>query len=593
MKWTALIAAMVLPLAIISAGAESPGDSSMEMAAPMYAELGGYDQARQETAQQMLEMAITAFALDREWAIEQIQDVDNPLYRDGELYVFVLDESGVILFHGATPELVGTDTHTLIDTQGTNLGELFAENRSPYGKWVEYWWPNPATESSDSELKLTWTRTYGEYQFGVGVYPGSADAADLSGLDGQTMRIVRQMTDAAIEAFAADRDSAMAAIQDMDNPLYRDGELYVFVLDESGVILFHGATPELVGTDTHTLIDTQGTNLGELFAENRSPYGKWVEYWWPNPATESSESELKLTWIKTHAGYAFGVGAYPGTDPSPGLTLSAYDEERQGVAWQMTRNAAEAFHADRAGAMAAIQDTNNPLYHDGEIYVSVLDEPGTILAHGTTPELVGVSVHDITDVRGTNIGDLFAKNRSPYGKWVEYWWPNPATETQEPEPKLTLLLERGGYAFATGIYPSTDGQTALDGADPEKRRIAKAMVDRAIEAFAADRDSAMAAIQDMDNPLYRDGELYVFVLDESGVILFHGATPELVGTDTHTLIDTQGTNLGELFAENRSPYGKWVEYWWPNPATESSDSELKLTWLRTSSEYLFGVGMYP
>lgn len=50
MKWAALITAMVLPPTIISAGAEEPEDSSMAMTAPMYAELSGYDQARQEVA---------------------------------------------------------------------------------------------------------------------------------------------------------------------------------------------------------------------------------------------------------------------------------------------------------------------------------------------------------------------------------------------------------------------------------------------------------------------------------------------------------------------------------------------------------------
>lgn len=171
MKRAAPITAMVLPPAIISAGAEEPDDSSMAMAAPVHAELSGYDRARQEAAQQMLETAITAFALDREWAIEQIQDADNPLYHDGDLYVFVLDESGIFVAHGATPELVGTDLYAITDIQGNNLGDLFAENRSPYGKWIEYWWPNPAAESPDSELKITRARISSEYLFGVGTYP--------------------------------------------------------------------------------------------------------------------------------------------------------------------------------------------------------------------------------------------------------------------------------------------------------------------------------------------------------------------------------------------------------------------------------------
>ena len=44
---------------------------------------------------------------------------------------------------------------------------------------------------------------------------------------------------------------------------------------------------------------------------------------------------------------------------------------------------------------------------------------------------------------------------------------------------------------------------------------------------------------------------------------------------------------------NRSPYGKWVEYYWPNPATETEDGELKIGWIKVSSGYIFGTGIYP
>ena len=588
MMWLALVAMAMVPLTVISVSAdEAPKVDSMEMMGHTNTVLDMYDQTRQEVARQMLENAIAAFALNQEWAIEQIHDPDNPLYHDGELYVFVIDASNIEIAHGATPSLAGTDKYTLIDSEGTNLGELFMENRTPYGKWVEYWWPNPATESDKSERKLTWIKTYGGYQFGVGMYPDTADAVDMSDLDKQTMRIIYEMTDAAITAFAADMDSAVAAIGDVNNPLYHDGDLYVFVMDDSGTMVVNGATPDLAGTDI------KGTNIGDLFDANKSPYGRWVEYWWPNPATDSPDRELKLTWIKTHAGYTFGVGTYPTANPNPSPALSAYDEERQETAWQITHNVAEAFRADKTTAMAAIQDVSNPLYHDLDIYSTVLDREGTILAHGNMPDQVGINFHNLTDARGTNMGQLLTENHSPYGKWVEYWWPNPSTETQEPERKLALLLDRGGYVFVTGMYPSADGMSSLDAANSDKQRIAKAMVDRAIAAFAADMDSAVAAIGDVNNPLYHDGELYVFVMDDSGTMVVNGATPDLAGTDVHTLIDIKGTNIGDLFDANKSPYGRWVEYWWPNPATDSPDSELKLTWIKTHAGYTFGVGVYP
>ena len=570
----ASVMAMVLIMAVSSAEAEMA--------------LSDYDKSRQEAAKQMVERAIADFALDPHTAMAHLPD--NRLYQDGELYILVMDRDSTIIAHSIDQDQVGMSMYDLTDTQGTNLGELFEANRSPYGKWIEYWWPNPATETDESERKLTWTKTYGEYQFMVGMYPGSPAAVDLAGIDDQTIRLIQDMTDTAIGAFAADRDSAMDAIQNAEYDLYHDGELYVFVIDDEGTMVAHGVTPDLVGISQYTMYDVQGTNLGELFEVNKSPYGRWVEYWWPNPATETDEPERKVTWFKMSSGYGFGVGTYPDAEQNTEQSLSMHDKEQQEVAWQMAQNAAEAFHADPATAIAAIQDTENAIYHDGEIYIVVIDSNSTIAAHGVTPSLVGTNLHSLYDIQGTNLGELFEANKSPYGKWVEYWWPNPATETQEAERKIALILERGRYAFIAGIYPDMGDTGDLDS---EKRRIAKAMVDRAIEAFTVDSESTMAAVEDTANPLYHDGELYVVILDSNITIAAHGVTPSIVGTDLYTTDDVQGTNLGELFEANMSLYGKWVEYWWPNPATETDEPERKISWAKSSSGHIFVAGFYP
>ena len=550
--------------------------------------LSDYDKSRQEAAKQMVERAIADFALDPDAAIAHMPD--NRLYQDGQLYILVMNGDGIIVAHSTDQDQVGLDIHDYVDAKGNNLGELFDASWSPYGKWIEYWWPNPATETEESERKFTWTKTYGEHQFWVGMYPGSPTAVNLAGIDDQTFRLMQEMTDMAIAAFAADRDSAMDAIQNPGYGLYHDGDLYVVVIDYEGTIVAHGVTPDLVGTSLYTLIDVQGANLGEIFEANRSPYGRWVEYWWPNPATETDESERKVSWFKMSSGYGFVVGTYPDAERTAEQPLSMRDRERQEVAWQMVLNAAEAFHADPATAMAAVQDTENPVYHDGEMYIGIHDSQNVLVSHGITPSLIGTDLYTLNDSRGTNLGELFAANRSPYGKWVEYWWPNPATETEEPERKIALVLERGGYAFGAGIYPDM-GDTA--DSDSEKRRIAKAMVENAIEAFTVDPESAMAAVADTANPLYHDGELYVFVLDGNNTIVAHGVTPDLVGTSLYTLIDVQGANLGEIFEANMSPYGRWIEYWWPNPATETDEPERKITWIKSSSGHTLAAGFYP
>ena len=560
-------------------------------------ELTWYEEFRQQVAQEMVENAIMAFDVDVESALMAIQDTDNMLFHDGELYVFVLDGDNVMVAHGTTPDLVGTDFDGVEDTHGTDIGELFTANRSPYGKWVEYYWPNPATETQESELKISWNKFHAGHTFGVGIYPGNEKGADiaLTDADKERQRVAVEMTEQAIAAFGRDRDAAIAAVQDPDNRLYRDIELYVSITNDENVLVAHGTTPELNGVDLDWVSDVNDINLGELLEKNVSLYGNWDNYTWPNPAITPERHDLKLSGGKAHAGYTFIVGIYPGFAQGPSFELTDADRERQRVAVEMTEQAIAAFGRDRDAAIAAVQDPDNRLYHDNELYVVIMDSDNVLVAHGADPWLEGEDTDDIVDAAGNNLGELFESSASPYGRWVENYRTNPATESDEEVLKYSWAKTRYGHTFVVGIYPgfAQGPSVELTNADRERQRIGVAMVDQAIAAFAADRESTIAAIHDPNNPLYRDGELYVFILDGENVEVANGADPSIVGTDIDGLLDSNGTDLGELNSASRSPYGKWVEYYWPNPATETEMGELKLGWVKVSSGYTFGTGIYP
>jgi cytochrome c len=75
-----------------------------------------------------------------------------------------------------------------------------------------------------------------------------------------------------------------------------DGELYVFCLDASGVVVAHGGNPKLVG---HSTADLRGPD-GRLANVEINQLGLtrgsgWLEYQWPNPATK--RIELKATYV--------------------------------------------------------------------------------------------------------------------------------------------------------------------------------------------------------------------------------------------------------------------------------------------------------
>jgi hypothetical protein len=88
-----------------------------------------------------------------------------------------------------------------------------------------------------------------------------------------------------------------------------DRDLYVAVLDSSGLVLAHGANERLVGKPLNKLQDADGKyfvqELAELVKANKAG---WVDYRWVNPVTK--EIEPKSSYIVTEGGYGLMVGAY-------------------------------------------------------------------------------------------------------------------------------------------------------------------------------------------------------------------------------------------------------------------------------------------
>ena len=549
------------------------------------------DDERRRIAQAIVAHTIESFRMDANSTINMIHN-QNPAYQDNEIYMIIINsETGHITAHGLDPSLVGIDTHDLVDVMGTNLGVLLDENKSSYGRWVDYYWPNYYDDPATSVHKSVWVVRDGAHIFIAGIYPGFDTRLDMSSdaFDQARLQAVQDMVDNAIAAFSMDPDLAYAAFQDPHNDVFHDEELYVFVVDNQHVITSHGANEALVGTDTYTLIDTRGTNLGELLYNNTSPYGMWVEYYWSNPVT--GNDELKITWIKQHAGYSFAAGIYPQTGYDP--AQSPGDQERARIAQAIVAHTIESFRMDANSTINMIHN-QNPAYQDNEIYMIIINsETGHITAHGLDPSLVGIDTHDLVDVMGTNLGVLLDENKSSYGRWVDYYWPNYYDDPATSVHKSVWVVRDGAHIFIAGIYPGFDTRLDMssDAFDQARLQAVQDMVDNAIAAFSMDPDLAYAAFQDPHNDVFHDEELYVFVVDNQHVITSHGANEALVGTDTYTLIDTRGTNLGELLYNNTSPYGMWVEYYWSNPVT--GNDELKITWIKQHAGYSFAAGIYP
>ena len=138
--------------------------------------------------------------------------------------------------------------------------------------------------------------------FGSGWYEDGPSRANLSGF---TKAFV-QSGNQSLRGYRTGRDRSTTSTP----PESADGQWYVFIADEDGILIAHPTIPENVGQSL----------LGEvgIDPETDHPYGldilgtygegQWFRYNFHNPHT--GEIERQNTWVVRHDGLFFGSGWY-------------------------------------------------------------------------------------------------------------------------------------------------------------------------------------------------------------------------------------------------------------------------------------------
>jgi signal transduction histidine kinase len=120
---------------------------------------------------------------------------------------------------------------------------------------------------------------------------------------------------------------------------------------------------------------------------------------------------------------------------------------------------------------------------------------------------------------------------------------------------------------------------------------AKTLVDQAIAFTKANgKEKAFAEFTNRKGRFVK-GDLYIFVLDESGKCLAHGGNEKLVGKDVIGLKDSDGKFFIKDVIEGAKAKGSgWSDYRWTNPETKSI--EKKSTYFKRDGDLVFGCGVY-
>ena len=474
---------------------------------------------------------------------------------DGQWYVFIIDEDGLVVSHAPNPGLIGRALADITTPTGYPSGLGIQEVADEDGEWFSYDYPNPATGGIES--KHAWVVKHDGLIFGSGWYEPGTGKADP---DAYTRAFVQR----AITLYEA---IGLGATLDYYNSAESiDGQWYVIISDEDDVIRAHATLPELVGG---SISNARGPNeypVGSAVAVLADEDGEWFSYDFVNPSSGSFES--KHTWVVKHDGLIFGSGWYEqGTGKSdPDAYTRAFVQRAINL-------------YDAVGLEATVEYYNSPESIDGQWYVFISDEDEVIRAHAPAPGLVGRPGSDARGPNGYPIGMALAALADEDGEWFSYDFVNPSSGGVES--KHTWVVEHDGLAFGSGWYEPGTGK-----ADPDA--YTRAFVQRAINLY--DAVGLEVTVEYYNSPESIDGQWYVFISDETDIMRAHAAAPELVGGAISSARGPNGYPAGIAVAAVADEDGEWFSYDFANPA--SGGIESKHTWAVVHDGLIFGSGWY-
>ena len=260
------------------------------------------------------------------------------------------------------------------------------------------------------------------------------DVASIDVPRSQPAAYTQAYVQAAIDRYEADGlDETVAHFND---PASVVGQWYIFIADEDGQLVAHGANQDLVGTP---LVDVRGANgypSGRIVADDATEDGAWSEYIFYNPA--SNRSEIKHSWLVEHDGLIFGSGWYedgPRKSEQPAYTQA------------LVQQALNLY--DSSGLDATLDYYNDPVSVDGPWYVGIVDtESGRTIGH-FNPEVRDRDPALRVDSTGYFYGDDVL-GATEQGHWFQVVFHNPATGQEERKHSWAVLHD--GYIFISGWY---------------------------------------------------------------------------------------------------------------------------------------------
>lgn len=109
--------------------------------------------------------------------------------------------------------------------------------------------------------------------------------------------------------------------------------------------------------------------------------------------------------------------------------------------------------AKAKGKDQLLAEVSNPKgqFIDRDLYLSVYDLNGTVIAHGTNPKLVGKDMSGVTDPDGKPfIKDILSQAKAAGKGHEDYKWPHPVTKEYQAKSAYFEVVD--GVIVSCGFY---------------------------------------------------------------------------------------------------------------------------------------------
>ncbi len=546
--------------------------------------------------------ALQEHGTDRYNEILNVFRIEDGHWRHGSIYLFILNDQGYVIFHGADRTQEARNQSHLEDINGVRFVQEFIRVAKAGGGFVEYQYDDPSVPGDEvtGTPKLSYVQSFEARSgrrviFGAGIYFDPADydretklAVDPSvlteGGGPQTVTVTATQTGDPLPVTT--RLSLTLSGTATDDDYAVTGDMYILIppggSEGTTELTFTVEDDGVEEPDGETIVVTAGYNMEELATAEIA-----VKDVTTPTAGEVVDRETLATFVegaKTHI-----EGIYE----SGGALAPFLNSTREEGDWK-----------------------------HGNTFLMLMLLDGTVLFHAGDISASGKSLFELEDDTGkTVVRDLIETGRLGGGH-VDYTWDDPNDDDDPAKVAYAtsffgknygnqVILVGGFYMDVSQIEPPVYDASLI----PEPEVTAAEVMDRetlqqfvigamrgyigALQEHGTDRYADILNVFRIEDGHWRHGSIYLFILNDLGYVIFHGADRTQEARNQSHLEDINGVRFVQEFIRVATAGGGFVEYQYDDPSVPGDEvtGTPKLSFVqsvesRGGRRVIFGAGIY-